>query len=403
MMPSTLPATEAIQNWQPILAWLAAMAIAWLIGEYGQRRFSLPRISGYAIAGFLLGGSQFGVLPASPDPALAGLVDIAFALILFELGYRINFRWLLANPWIGATSLLESAATFVAVLGVTRIFDLDWVPSLILASLSISTSPAAVIRVANDLRAAGQVTERMLHLTAFNCLLAVIVFKVVLGYWVLDAAGSVFEAIWQGLVVMLASAGLGALFGVSVPGLLRFASDVDRQATVAFALAVVLLTALTLALQFSPLVAALTFGLVARHRRVVLSQAERNFGVLGDLLTILLFLYVAAILDWHHVLDGLPLAAAIILARLASKLLGTSLFARVSGITLRKGLLTGMALMPLSVFAILMLEQSRHLGIEQLNPLPGIAAVVLILELVAPLATRWALVLAGEAPARREN
>ena len=378
------------------------MSIAWLLGEYGQRCFGLPRISGYAVAGFLLGGHQLGFLPTSPGDTLAGLVDIAFALILFELGYRINFRWLRANPWIGATSLMESTVTFIAVLTVTRFFSLDWVSSLLLASLSISTSPAAVIRVGNDMRAAGQVTERMLHLTAFNCLLAVITFKVVLGYWVLDTAGNVFEAIWQGLVVMLVSAGLGALFGVMVPGVLRLASEVDRQATVAFALAVVLLTALTLALKFSPLVAALTFGLVARHRRIGLSQAERNFGVLGDLLTILLFLYVAAILDWRHVLDGLTLAAAIIVVRLASKLFGTTLFARPSGITLRKGLLTGMAMMPLSVFTILMLEQSRSVGIELLDPLPGIAAMVLIMELIAPLATRWALILADEAPTRRE-
>ena len=265
-----------------------------------------------------------------------------------------------------------------------------------LATLSISTSPAAVVRVCNESRAAGQVTERMLHLSAFNCMLAVVAFKFVLGYWVLESAGNVLQAIWQSLGVLLVSAGIGVTFGVTVPAMLRRFGEVNHSATLAFTIAVLLLTALTFSLKFSPLVAALVFGLVARHRRVLLSQAERNFGVLGDLLTILLFVYVAATLNWYQVIAGLPLALAIIVARFASKSLTTTLFAYPSGITPRKGLLTGIALMPLSVFAILLLEQSRHLGIDNLDALPGIAAMVLILEVLGPLATRWALTRAGE-------
>ena len=37
------------------------------------------------------------------------LADVAFGLILFELGYRINLRWLRTNPWIGVSGLVEVA------------------------------------------------------------------------------------------------------------------------------------------------------------------------------------------------------------------------------------------------------------------------------------------------------
>ncbi len=83
------------------LAWPVGIAIAWLFGEIGLRWLSLPRISSYGIAGFFLASSQFGVLPSPDNAFLPGLANLAFALILFELGYRINLRWLRANPWIG--------------------------------------------------------------------------------------------------------------------------------------------------------------------------------------------------------------------------------------------------------------------------------------------------------------
>ena len=384
------------------ILWPLALLLAWVGGEFGYRWLGLPRISSYGITGFLLAQTQFGFLPNPSGGPIASLADFAFALILFELGYRINLRWLRTNPWLGVTSLVESVATFVAVFAVARLFGAELAPSLLLAALAMATSPAAILRVANELHGAGQVTERSLHLSALNCLLTVVVFKVIAGYWVLSSAGSFFQAIWSSLVVVVVSAGLGALFGVVVAGLLRQTENPGNAATIVFALAVLLLTTLTTTFKFSPLLAAIAFGLVARHRRAVLTQAQRNFGVLGDLLTVLLFVFVAATLDWRQVAVGIELALAVVAVRLLSKTAATTVFARLSGISWRKGFLTGLALTPQSVFVILLLEQSRHLGIGWVSNMAELAALVLLLEIIGPLVTRWALLRAGEAhPARR--
>lgn len=384
------------------IAWPMALAIAWLAGEFGHRWLALPRISSYGIAGFLMAASQGGFLPDPRGGPIALLADVAFALILFELGYRINLAWLRANPWLGVTSVVEASCTFYAVFLVAQAFSVPLMPALLLSAVAMSTSPAAVLRVVNEARSSGQVTERTLHLSAFNCVLALVVFKAVVGYSVLASAGSVFQAVWSSLVVVLVSAGLGALFGVAVPGLLRFLGGLGRNATVVFALAVLLLTAATAAFKFSPLLAALAFGLVARHRRVVLSQVQRNFGALGDLLTVLLFVFVGATLDWRQALAGVDIALAVVGVRLLVKTMATTLFARVSGITWRKGALTGLALTPLSAFAILLLEQTRHLRLDLLDQVAGVMAVALLLEVVGPLMTRWALVWAGETQRKEE-
>jgi Kef-type K+ transport system membrane component KefB len=378
------------------LAWPLALAIAWIAGEFGHRWSGLPRISIYGMVGFVLANLQAGLLPGSGSIVL--LANIAFGLILFELGYRINLRWLRANPWLGAASLTEAFATFAAVYFTAQAFAVPLIPSLLLASLAMATSPAALLRVVNEERSSGQVTERILHLSAFNCVLAVFTFKVVVGLWVFHNTGDLLHALWNSLVFLAFSAALGSLFGVAVPALLAKLDNTGRDATVVFAIAVIALVALTHALNFSPILATLAFGLIARHRRIALSQAEKNFGTLGNLLTVLLFVFMASTLEWSVVAAGAGLALVLVIVRFAVKTLGVAAFSQVSGITWKKGVLTGIALTPLSALVILLLEQTRHLGIGLVEELTALAAITLLLEVVGPIVTRWALVLAKEVP-----
>ncbi|HEX8784929.1 MAG TPA: cation:proton antiporter, partial [Telluria sp.] len=171
-----------------------------------------------------------------------------------------------------------------------------------------------------------------------------------------------------------------------------------QDATVAFALAVILLVSIAHALRLSPVVAALAFGLMARHRRVVFSHAQRNFGALGELLTVVLFVFAAATLDWRKVFAGAVMAIALVLARLLAKVAGVTVFARLSGISWRKGALTGLALAPLSVFMILLIEQARQAGVQAVEALRAVAAVTLLLEVFGPILLQRALVWAREAP-----
>ena len=70
------------------------------------------------------------------------------------------------------------------------------------------------------------------------------------------------------------------------------------------------------------MLATLTFGLVARHRRMTLDQTQRNFGALGDLLSVVLFVFVATTLEWSRVLSGSALALVLLGVRLAAKVIG---------------------------------------------------------------------------------
>jgi Kef-type K+ transport system membrane component KefB len=379
------------------LSWPLAICLAWLAGEFGQRYIGLPRISFYGLAGFLLGAPQLGALPhpgAGPELMLA---DVAFGLILFELGYRIHLRWLVTNPWLGAACVMESLATFVAVYVLADAFGLPSMNASLLAALAMSTSPATVIVVINELRSSGQVSERVLHLSAFNCVLAAFTFNTVAALSVRHSWAELGDVALAGLAGLVISGAVGALFGLVVPAVLRRLGDLAQDATVGFALAVILLVSMTYSVHLSPVVAALAFGVMARHRRVVFSQAQRNFGALGELLTVLLFVFAAATLDWRQLASGWALALAVLAVRLLTKTLGVAMFARLSGITWRKGVLSGLALAPFSVFAILLLEHARLRGLQVSADMQSVVAIVMLLEVFGPILIQRALVMAGEA------
>lgn len=386
------------------LAWPLTLLFAWLTGEIGCRWLKLPRISVYAIVGFILAYSQGGLLPRAPSDTLLLLANVAFGLILFEAGYYINLRWLRTNPWIGITSLVESVLTFAAVYVLVAYgFGLAAITALLLATLAMATSPATVMRVVHEQRSAGQVTERVLHLSVLNCVLAVLMFKIIIGLSVLTITDTLGSATFNSIIVLLVSLVLGTLFGIIIPMLLRAIRRTNQDCTLVFALAVILLVALTHSLRLSPILATLTFGLVARHRRIILNPSQRGFGVLGDMLAILLFVFIATALEWHKVLAGMTLGLCIIVVRYFAKTIGINLFARCSGITFRKGLLVSLAMTPISAFVILVLEQTRYLGINLFDQLASLAATALILEIIGPIFVQHAMYLANEIPSSKES
>lgn len=387
---------------QPIWGDLAipfTLLVAWLLGELGQRHLALPRITSYGIVGIAIAVITHiskTLFQVEDLWSLTLLAQIAFGLLLFELGYRIDFSWLRNNPWLTLSALVESVATFGTVFCVTQFFDLPPVPALLLASLATATSPLTLLPVINELRSSGQITGRTLHLSAINCVLAITAFNAVVGYWVLASAGDTFQAVWNSLIVLCVSAGLGVLFGVVLPRLLDLADASEKYSTVAFALAVTGLILVTHSLHFSPVLATLVFGLIARHYRNVRHQAQPNFGVLGDVLIIVLFVHIGSRLQLDTLLSGAMLAAAVLLARLVVKSLSMLAFARLSGLSLKKGALTGAALMPMAGFGILLLELAAQRGLVFTDTLSAMCGLLLIADLVGPVILRRILIVGGE-------
>jgi len=387
------------------IAWPAVLLLAWGVGETLYTRWQIPRVSSYVAVGVLVGTVNL------PDltPDIAGLpfvANVALSLVLFELGYRINLRWFRANPWVLLVGVAESLLTFAAVFWATGwLDDIRLHVRLAVAALAMASSPAGILRVVHELRSAGQVTERVMHLTAINCLLSVLALKLVMGSRTLRVSGDWMQAAFGSVHVLATSVAVGMLLGFVVPKLLKGrTSAASDGATLVFALSVLLLVTAASGLKLSPLLAALTFGIVARERRVHLTQTQRNFGSAGDLLSVFLFVYVASLLDWKDVFASIELGLWLAGVRALVFVTVNLVTAKVSGITIKKGLMTGLALSPMSAFVVLLVGQSGLVGFDLAeHTLSTIAGMVLVLELLGPVVTQRALMAAREAHVSQET
>lgn len=384
--------------------WTALLLIAAaLAGEAAERWLRLPRLIGWIAVGAVAGPHAAGVISADALSALGPILQVAAGVVLFQLGQRVDPAWLGRNPWLLATSALEAAAAFLGVYAVLLLLGAPALTAAVAAALGMSTAPAVVLTLARELRAQGQVTERMLLLAALNSIYAVVAVHALLGGVAGEHHAGWRAALLDPLYTVLGSAALAAAFAFVTLGLVRLLGHRDEAQFVCVLGFVVLAVWVAGALKLSLVLALLAYGTLTRlfdRRRLFVSLA---FGRIGTILLILLFAITAAGIDLALVPAGAAAALALIAARAAGKALGVLALGPVSGLPLRKAALLSLALTPMSAVAVILVQETagRYPSFDA-SLAPVAVAAVVILELLGPLAARFALVRAAEAdPERR--
>ncbi|MFT4173551.1 MAG: cation:proton antiporter, partial [Rhodocyclaceae bacterium] len=138
-----------LPDWPPAatnLSWFGMMLLcAVILGEVARAVLRLPRITGYVAAGVLLSPGVAGFWSPEMLARMQPFYDVAFGLVLFELGQRIDLSWLRRNPWLLATSVAESLLAFVFVTGLLILLDVPPLVSALAAGLAAATGPAVVL------------------------------------------------------------------------------------------------------------------------------------------------------------------------------------------------------------------------------------------------------------------
>ena len=373
-----------------VLALLAA-----LLGEVVWRRLRWPRLLGYSIVGTavaLTGGGASG-----HEPALRLAVDGALALLLFEAGAQLNLRWLARNPWLLATSLAEAALAAAAVWLVVRSLGVAPDAAAPLALIAASVSPAVLQRVVGELRAAGQVTERLLALAALNTLYAVLALKLFSAGLLLSEPSTWLNAVSPVLFSFCGSILLGAALGEGLALIARRFDLREDNAMVLLLAAVLLALVIAKTLQLSALLVPLLAGIWLRNRSERPWVWPRHFGSAGGVLVLVLFVAVASAWRFDTLGATLGIAAALVLARTVAKAMAVLLLARPSGLGLGQALCLGSALLPMSATAwVMALEFSMTHPAAGAQLMPILLSSLALLELSAPLVVMASLRAAGE-------
>ena len=373
--------------------------VAGLLGAHLLRRVfpQVPAITGYVLTGLLIGPSVLNLIDASLLAEMDLFVDLALGLVLFELGRRIDYRWLLRERGLLFTGIALGTVAFFALFLLLCWFNVNKLVATMVAALGMATSPAVVLNVVRELKAEGQLTERMLHIVAIGNAMGFVAFTI--GLVVVHVE---YQAGWQSyllhpLYLLLGSALLGWVMSQLLIWIGHYLGR-DLQARTILALALIAATVgIAFMLNLSTLIALLLFGIASRSTHARHPVVETDLSPFSGVLYAALFVFAGARLELSYLLTMWPAVLAFIALRVVIMVGTSTALSRLNGMSLRKGSLLGISLIPLSGFNIIMVQHAvgyyPQFG-AQLSAL--VVAILVIIELLGPICTRYALVASGE-------
>lgn len=382
------------------LLWFGLLLLAGLLaGDLARRYLRLPRVTGYVVAGILLGPEASGVLSADMLFDLRLLIDLAIGIVVVELGFRLNLDWLRRNRWLPVAALAESALCFVAIFATLLAFGFRPLLAAMAAAIGTATSPAVITLVASDLRAEGQVTERMMLFTAVNTVFAYVAVLLLLPFLHIEQGRALTTALLHPIYAFGGSLLLGWLACRLLLALAGWLGKREDRQFVLLVATVVLTIGTAHTLNLSVPLALIALGVLARNRDRRHVLLPLRFGPAGQLFYVILFVLTGAGLEFRAF--GIAAAAAVaafILVRFLGKAIAVLLAAPSTGLGLRPAGWLSAALLPLSGQAVIMVRDTVSLFPSFGRELAAVVlSAVVILELIGPIATQLALKRAGEA------
>lgn len=157
---------------------LAIMIFAGMFCGRMAKHLHLPNVTGYLVAGLLIGPSVLGLLSEDFLEATSIISDVALGFIAFSIGneFKLSYFKRVGIAPIVIACLESLFAVLFVVLGL--IISGQSVPfSLVLGAIAAATAPAATIMVIKQYRAKGPVTESLLSVVAIDDATALILFS----------------------------------------------------------------------------------------------------------------------------------------------------------------------------------------------------------------------------------
>lgn len=412
-MPILLDALVAIRNTlhNNLIFGIGALLLAGFVGGKLATRFRLPTISGYIVAGLLLGPSVLNVVPDHIVESLAPVPHIALGLIALTIGseFRIaKLRQTGRNILIITT--IQLLATFAAVSAALIAFGAPPPMALLLGAIASATAPAATVAIAQELRARGPLVSVLFGVVALDDAFCITLFGFVMAF----AAAMVGTGVQTPAVMVLhplreiaVSAAIGLLMGLMVHRLVLTRKSNNEIIVIVLGF-VLLVSGITLSIHVSPLIANMMMGFM------LVNLSAKNTRIMRILEPLTPPIYAAFFALAGTELDITTLARVGVLglvylgARAAGKYFGALAGATAAREPATTKRYLGLALLPqagVAIGLILVLQDTpafTHLPYMS-TMVNVVLASILVNEVIGPPLTKLALEASGSARRRLDG
>jgi len=391
-----------IHDWQ-LLAFGMLLAVGYVCGELAKR-VRLPRLVGYVAVGVALGDTGLGVVDAGVRQDMRWFIDVGLAFLLYELGQRLDLQWMRHEKWLWPIAVAQVGCTWLIAYFVLVTLDFVSAQAAVLAAVVVSSSPVVVMYMTHELNADGQVTSRVLTLSAINSIAALLLTAALLSWLHFTAEGGLPGIALQSAYLLFGSFALGLAVFIVLRGAARWFGRTDASQFVLATSMVVITVGLAESLKLSVLCALLTVGVLAKNANDKRRLRHVDFGLASELFYVVLFVSAGAAARFSNHSVVLLATLGIIGARYLGKAIPLYALASFTPLGFSRAGLVALGMTPLSGYVALQMLDSG-------TPIRGIDAsliavylcAVAILELVGPVLVEFALRRADEVNLPREE
>lgn len=358
----------------------------------------LPYVTGYIIAGVLIGPYVLGAVPTDLIERMSFVSDVALAFIAFGVG-KFFKKEVLRQAGMKIIVITVCEALFAGILvtfSMHWIFSLSWNFSLILGAIATATAPASTMMTIKQYHARGEFVNSLLQVVALDDVVCLLTFGIVTAVAEANSGGSVSARdVLLPLAYNIAAPVLGFGCAFLLSKLLNERRSRDNR--------LILVTAMLLGLSglcaifdVSPLLACMIFGagyINMTHDKELFHQVD-NF---TPPIMSLFFVVSGMSLDISSIKSAGLIGLAYFFIRIVGKYAGTYFSAMAVGTSKSIRNYLGLALIPQAGVAIGL----AFLGQRMLPPEMGNLLLTIILsssvlyELIGPAAAKGALFLSG--------
>ncbi len=407
-----------------ILLPIAIAMSAGLLVSRLMKKLKLPAVTGYLIAGILVGPYCLGMLGIEGIGFISNenvkaytvLSDVALGFIAFAIGNEFRMSQIKEigkqAAFVGVfQALVATIVVDAALIGMYLWLGEEFISleaAIILGAVATATAPAATLMVVKQYKAKGKVTDMLLPVVAIDDAVGLVVFAISFGVAKAIHSGeiSILSVLVEPIVEVVFSLVLGVVLGIFFSAAEKFFKSNSKRQTLsitfvimAVALSMIKFNIGSVHVGFSSLLVCMMLGTVFCNLCDFSAEIMDKTDKWTNPLFLLFFVLSGAELEfevfgqWSVVVIGI----IYILTRAVGKIIGASWSAKATKCDPMIVKYLGITLLPQAGVALGMSVTAQALGGGIGDVVRNITLfAVLIYELVGPLFTKIALTKAGD-------
>lgn len=215
-----------LKNFSSVSQVIISIAVMLIVGYVMARvakKLRLPNVTGYIVAGILIGPYCIDIVPQTVIDGMSFLADIALAFIAFSTGEFFKLSTLKKN---GGKNIIVTC--FEALLASILVFLIMYFAlglslpfSIVLGALAAATAPASTMMTIRQTGSKGEFVDTLLQVVALDDVVGLVAFSVAIAVATATLAGSVTVSnivlpIVYNIVAFVLGGGLGWLLKVLI-------------------------------------------------------------------------------------------------------------------------------------------------------------------------------------------